>query len=296
MPPLLPPALLADLQRLIPGATVLVALADHVAIVATGFGWLWLWSSQPPGFAIPGGVCLLVLAARTQRGLECLVHDASHYNWTRRKTANDTLANLLAAVPVMSWVANYRRTHRLHHSQLGGASDTDLVRWNELDIASIRGRGRRRYLIGVLRRVVSYVPGWWWAIGLDRLTVLRALLWHLALLAVLSVATDVGTAVVVLGLGWLVPFVFVLPVIRFLGELEEHNYFAVGGASKVGMTNTNVGVVHRLILHPHADGYHTAHHLVPSVPFYKVRRLHRALCEFRGDYSSEVPVWRAVLR
>ncbi len=80
----------------------LLAIArDHAVILACGLASYLAYQS--------GGIwlCLLVwpvamlFAGRTMRGLECLVHEASHYNLTRNRALNDALADGLCTWPVL---------------------------------------------------------------------------------------------------------------------------------------------------------------------------------------------------
>ncbi len=62
-------------------------------------------------------IAILVIASR-QRGLSNLVHDASHGNLSRNIRANDILANLFCAFPMLETVTFYKRSHMNHHQFL----------------------------------------------------------------------------------------------------------------------------------------------------------------------------------
>ena len=208
---------------------------------------------------VPVALVLVLFVARQFRALECLVHEASHRNWTRGSQAlNDALANVLAAWPVMSHVQDYRRFHQVHHAQLGSTQDADLLRWKRLDLERARQKPPLRFLVYAVRRLPSYVVGWWWAIGVDGATVCRFALWHavpvVAVAVILSPEAAVTWAIAIA-----IPLLFVLPVLRFLGEIEEHRYDQV--TSVLDATCTNIGFWQLLLLHPHGEAYHTVHHL-----------------------------------
>ncbi len=276
--------------------SVLSAVAAHLLILGSGLLASHFLSRMPLAHWIPLYVVTAIVAAREMRALECLVHDASHYNWTRRRKLNDLLANLLAAWPVLSEVDSYRRTHLVHHQFLGGDADTDLIRWRKLNL---RGLDRTRLLPfakGIALRLVPYVPGWWRAIGVGRGTVLRFIAWHVVAVAggAFILDTPLPSILRLWGLCWGVPVFFILPVIRFLGEIEEHEYKNL--RSVMGATYSNVGPVQKLLLHPLGDAYHTVHHLFPSIPFFRVKRVHRELVENdpRG-YGDTVSIRRRIL-
>jgi len=74
---------------------------------------------------------------------------------------------------------------------------------------------------------------------------------------------------------WGAGFYLMLPVVRFLGECNEHIY--AGQDTVFGATVSNIGLVQRILIHPHGDGYHTVHHMWPGVPHHQIRKLHRRL-------------------
>jgi len=272
---------------------LLYAFTDHAAILLVGIAAVFGLSHIALGIWIPVYIFFAIVAARQMRGLECLVHEASHYNWTRKHRLNDNLANLLGAWPVLSQVRTYRKTHQLHHLRLGTDADTDLVRWNKLRLHELDRTKPLMFGLGLARRIIPYVPGWWWAIGVDPGTVARFVLWHLVLVAILAALTSPAHALLIWLFGWLIPLFIVLPVIRFIGELEEHNYPLT---SVIESTNTNIGLVHRVLLHPHGDGYHTLHHLFPTIPFFRVAAVHRQLMKMDPEnYGSRVPIRYRVL-
>ena len=272
---------------------LLYAFTDLAIILLLGIAAVTGLSRIPLALWIPLYVLLTLPAARQMRGLECLVHEASHYNWVRKHRLNDNLANMLAAWPVLSQVATYRKTHLLHHLRLGTDADTDLIRWRQLKLHELDRNRPIAFMIGLAKRIVPYVPGWWWAIGVDPATITRFALWHVLLIGLIAAFTfSVPTAVLIWVFGWLIPLFVVLPVIRFIGELEEHNYPLT---SVIESTNTNIGVVHRLLIHPHGDGYHTLHHIFPTIPFFRIGAVHRHLMAVDPDYASKVPIRYRVL-
>ena len=117
--------LLQEFQATSLPRSVAAAVTDHVAIFGLVVGALVAYAALPLGAALALNFVALVGVARFQRGLECLVHEASHYNWTRRRRLNDALANLLAALPVFSTVQEYRVGHFVHHRKKGTADDPD---------------------------------------------------------------------------------------------------------------------------------------------------------------------------
>jgi fatty acid desaturase len=266
-----------DLQRVSLLRSSATAALDLGLIFGCGALGYWLIGLLPIVLALITIAVLTVVSARSMRGLECLVHDASHMNWSRRRVVNDIAANLLAGWPLMNDVDSYRQTHLLHHSQLGSSEDTDLARWVELDLVHLRRGEPLRFGAGLFRRLVPYMIGWWQAVGLSWRTVAKFTIWQAVAFALACLLFGTKVAVIVWVVGWVIPFVFVLPIVRFIGEIEEHRYD--GTETVVEATYTNVGLLQRLVFHPHADAYHTFHHLFAAIPFYRTRRCHLRLME-----------------
>jgi len=286
-----PPTLRAEIRRLKETSFPVsagTALADH----ALGFGLIALvvlsYARLPFAAAAVVNVLALVGIARAQRGLECLVHEASHYNWSRRRRRlNDLAANLLAAIPVFSTVGRYRVGHFIHHRMKGAEEDPCLRRYSELDLEALDRSRLLGFAGGIIRRLPRYIVGWWIAIRTTPSTAVKALAWH-GLVIVLPVALVAGPSLALFVWGeWMGAFVLVLPVIRLIGEADEHKYRGTDNVFDATMIND--GRLLGLLIHPHNDGYHLVHHLWPSVPHHKLGRLHALLEETDPErYAARV--------
>lgn len=276
--------------------SVASALLDHGAILAIATGVVLAHQSFSFPLSIPLYLLGALLIARSQRGLENLVHEASHKNWYRKSgSLNDLLANLLAALPVFSMVEPYRRQHMVHHRQFGSEKDMDLRRYRQLDIHRLKRGGWAAFTAGMAVRIGGYLRGWWQAIGLAPSLVIGGLAWHaVVLLLPLSLLLGPGRALGLWGVFWIGPFLLVLPWLRFTAETAKHRY--VGHDNEFDATISNVGWAHRLFLHPHNDGYHGLHHLFPAIPHHRLRQAHRLLADLDpGGYGSRLPRRRRVL-
>lgn len=266
-----------------------------IVLLAFFFNWIttpWKWLLYPVG---------ALVVARQMRGLECLVHEASHFNWIRRpRRLNDISANFLAAVPMCMTVAGYRQQHLLHHNCYGSYKDPDYVRLTELDIDNLTSDNSTALIFGIIARFPKYLIGWMKAIGTHPHNIGLWLAWHTVVLSgfilfLIFIGTPAEKAfhdvLISWVLFWLLPMFFLLPFIRFVGEINEHAYPS-SDCSNVetlfSTTITNHGFLHKLLIHPTGDGYHLAHHLFPSVPGWKLRIMHNHMIDLDPALRAQI--------
>lgn len=257
--------------------TCACAAADHLAIVLLAAVGYWGYLHMPLAAILLTYPLLAVAIARFQRALECLVHEAAHYNWLRSShTLNDRLAGWLAARPVFADVAEYRRGHQPHHSGFGGEHDPDLARYRELGVEEMDREHVLSLTAGMARRILAYADGWWRANRTHPGTFALGLYWHLTcLIAPATAVVGPRAALLVWAAFWFAPFTLVLPWQRFLAETAKHQYH--GHVTMVESTVSNIGFIHRWLLHPHNDGFHLVHHLFPGIPHHRLAQAHRGL-------------------
>lgn len=251
------------------------------------------WLAWSPLAAVAVSVAVTVAMTRFLRGLECLVHEASHDNWDRRRPRNDAFANLLAGLPVLTRVQPYRVGHMVHHRNLGSPLDPDAIRYRELGLDELDRSRLLMLVLHVARLVPRSVTSWFAVVGLDRRTAVGSAAWYGVVVSAVALVAD--PAVAALGLAHVVvAFLGPLPFVRIIGEAEEHRYG--DGVTVLDTTVTNVGLVHGLLVHPHGDGYHVEHHLWTNVPHHRLGKLHRELVAVdENGFAARLRVRRRVL-
>jgi fatty acid desaturase len=266
--------------------TVGVVLVDHLLIIVAATAGYLSFVHSPVFVWLPVNLLAFCLIARSQRALECLVHEASHYNWSTRPGINDLAANLLAALPVFSSVQRYRASHILHHRYFGSTYDPDRIRYEELEIDDLDRSSLKAFASGTIVRLPAYFLSWWRTIGLNPALFLVSIFWQLAIfVAPASVILDIGRGLLVWVIWWLIPLILVLPPLRFVAEAGEHVYN--GPSNLFQATITNCGPIHRWLFHPHGDGYHLIHHLCPKIPHYNLKASHWFLMRIDPhDYAA----------
>ena len=72
-------------------------------------------------------------------------------------------------------------------------------------------------------------------------------------------------------------------------SIAEHFAISTRTDSHGETRSTSRGLFDRLFVMSNDTSYHAEHHLYPSVPFYRLRELHRALMS-RADYQRSLPL------
>ncbi|MFO0532311.1 fatty acid desaturase [Brevundimonas sp.] len=249
----------------------LAACAAVLAWVYSAGGWLPCLLAWFP--------CALV-CARSLRGMELMVHDASHGTFARGPAfahrLNDLVGDVLFAIPVIQEVGAYRTTHTIHHRAYGSDTDPCLIRRVPSVLGAAGRRGVRGWVPVLLRELPRYTLEYYVEAGMRPAALVKAALWHGTLIAVLAVFVGAGPALLLWAATVALPFILILPPLRAIAEAEEHDW-AHADQSDYRSTYNNLGAVHRLLIHPFNDAYHLVHHLFGEVPTTRLGRLHRAL-------------------
>jgi fatty acid desaturase len=269
-------AFIADAHRTKLGLTTTTAVADCLSVAVLALAATWALHVLPVAVAIILCVLSVVIIGRQLRGLENLVHEASHFNWSRNhRRVNDILGCLLAGLPTGAKIAAYRTNHLLHHGRFGTGDDPDLVRYRQLNAEAMRRTSVRSFAWDVLIRLPKYQLGWLQAIKSSPLIFSAPFVWCAAIITVPAFFMLGTRGAIEASAIWLIAYLIALPVIRFVGEASEHIYSTT--RTVFDATISNLGFVQRLVIHPHNDGYHTVHHMWPGVPHHQLRRLHEQL-------------------
>ena len=280
--------------------TQLVRPAPLRLLLQTLLEWLWIivLAGTALEFAsVPVSVACMLLIATRQHALLTLMHDFSHYQFSRQqRRLNDVLGDVLTALPFFITVHGFRRNHLQHHAHV--ATDFD-PNW----VSSLK---RARYQLPMTRtrlwlEVLKHGIGFYTLAELKRYTVdagmavelprtvriTRALFW----LAVAGLATyfELWTAIL---LYWLLPLATFLMAILYLRDIGEH--YGMPAPGILGSRTVLAGWLERLLIAQNGVNFHAEHHLFPAVPFFRLRRLHRQLMQLQA-YRDDALITRGYL-
>jgi fatty acid desaturase len=242
---------------------VLLDLAfDYVVILASVYGVWYLGLYVAP-------LAILIIANR-QRAMGNLLHDASHRSLFNSGLANDLVSVLFLAPALFNSLPIYRKLHARHHAFLGDPlHDPDYI----LPIAGAKSAWWLTY-----RRHIFSVEGWRGSVmghlGGPNLRFKQSAyicLWWFAALTIVSAVTNIQFSLSLLAL-WLIAKASVFHMITTFREMCDHFGLEPGGIFSFTRDISTSSPWH-WIVHPRNNGYHLTHHLIPTVPYY---RLHRA--------------------
>jgi fatty acid desaturase len=257
---------------------------------------------------------VVVLGGR-QLALGVLMHDASHGSLFRTRWLNEVFASWVCARPVWNDVARYRRHHLAHHAHTGTELDPDrclaapfpvtrasLARKLARDALGVTGLKRVIGLLLMDLEIIAYT-----VTPETRRLPLRPVREHLAagarnLAGVFVTNVALGAALRASGHGWVyaawvVAFLTSFGVVVRVRSIAEHACLTASNDPLRNTRTTIAGPLARLLVAPHRVSYHLEHHLLMTVPYFRLPALHRLL-RARGALpeGAVAPGYLAVLR
>lgn len=227
---------------------------------------------------------LFVIGAR-QLGMSILMHEASHRTLFKNRRLNDFVGNWLAAYPVWSDLAPYRPYHLRHHAKNWTKDDPDLDLATPFPVtrASLRRKiwrdlsgqtGWKRFR-ATLRRDLSMSAGKTKRQGQSAVEALRGVVVsNLVLLAILATAGHPELYLLWIG-AWMTTYSLAMRI----RAIAEHAMTTDAADPFQNARTTLTSWWERLLLAPNYVNYHLEHHLLMTVPHYRLPDFHRKLRE-----------------
>ena len=261
----------------------LILLTYNWVAIAAVFCVVSYWHN-PLGWVL--GVLLL---GGRQLGLAILMHEAGHGTLFQRPEFNRFFGQWFCAFPILSSLKGYANSHRGHHARAGSREDPDLANYVAYPVST--GSFRRKIFRDLsgrtgLRNVLELVKGE----GGDLMTrsaeqqgvLVQGVVANLILAIVLWVA-GVGELYVM----WVVAYLMIYPLAARIRQLAEHgnvkNLYDPDPRQHTRTTLANG--LERLLICPNRVNFHCEHHLLASVPCYRLPAFHSLLLS-RGFYDS----------
>ncbi len=216
-----------------------------------------------------------------QLGLSILMHEAAHRTLFKNRTLNDFVGSWLCAYPVWSDLYPYRRYHLQHHAKNWTADDPDLNLATPFPVttASMRRKIGRDLTGRTAWKRVKYVLKRDLGMNLQQFgsnagwrNLRGVTITNLLLLGMLAACGHPA-----LYLLWIGAWFTTHHLVVRLRSIAEH---AMIPDRNDPLRNTRTTLTcwwERLFIAPNFVNYHLEHHLIMTVPHYRLPRMHRML-------------------
>lgn len=296
----------------------LVATNDWRGWLSIALNWAIVAGAMAGVAWLPNPLTILLaiaLIGTRQLGFAVLMHEAAHHTLFASRGLNDWAGNWLCAYPIWADLRPYRSYHLKHHAKNWTREDPDLdlaikfpvtraslrrkiwrdlsgqVGWKRAkatlrrDLFGGTSKARRENIVATVGKASSAGrPGWHNLYGV--------VLTNLALFGVLAACGHPELMAL-----WVVAWLTVNSLVTRIRSIAEH---AMPGDPDDELRNTRTTLASplaRLFIAPNRVNFHLEHHLLMTVPLYKLPKLHRLLRD-RGvlEPALVAPGYGAVLR
>ena len=234
----------------------------------------------------------LLLGGR-QLGFFVLTHECGHRSLFKSQRLNNFAETWLLSPADFSNGKSYMREHLEHHRSVGQENDPDVTNYQDYPISKVRFKRKlKRDLTGQTGwRTLSFklkaIANLSKQTPEDQAALMRGVVMNFAMLAIM---TYFGAPW--LFLLWIAAMVFVFPTVARIRQIAEHADVPEL-ASDDPRRNTRTLYANplvRLLICPHGVNFHIEHHLLASVPIYRLAKMHKWLKE--GEYYSGMTFYR----
>lgn len=258
-------------------------------------------------------IMALVILAGRQLALAIIMHDASHQSLFKTKWLNDIATDWLCARPIWNDLKKYRAHHLRHHSKTSTVDDPDLslvegfptskkslMRKFFRDVSGVTG------LKFALGRVLMDVEKMEWTVSNDRRWISQegrhwtdypktflknsggAIATNAALFSVLWAAGHPKLYAL-----WVLAYLTPFPLLLRIRSMAEHAGMPTSHSALTNTRTTKAGYLARALVAPIHVNYHKEHHLMATVPYFKLPKMHQMLLE-RGHVPEPPTYWQVL--
>ena len=258
-------------------------------------------------------IAALVILAGRQLALAIIMHDASHQSLFKTKWLNDIATDWLCARPIWNDLKKYRAHHLRHHSKTSTVEDPDLslvegfptskkslMRKFFRDVSGITG------LKFALGRVLMDVEKMEWTVSNDRRWISQegrhwvdypkaflknsggAIATNAALFSILWAAGHPKLYVL-----WILAYLTPFPLFLRVRSMAEHAGMPTSNSALTNTRSTKAGYIARALVAPIHVNFHKEHHLMATVPYFKLPKMHQMLLE-RGHVPEPPSYWQVL--
>lgn len=243
----------------------------------------------------PGVMTIIIgaiLLGGRQLGFFVLTHEAGHRTLFKTQAYNEFVSRWIMSPVDFSNGESYMREHLVHHRAAGTETDPDLTNYVDYPITRARlKRKLKRDLTGqtgfrILKAKYRALLNLQDQNQEDRGALIRGLLVNLSVIGVMVWFDSIWLYGI-----WLLAQVFVYPAIIRIRQIAEHAAVPDlrSSEARLNTRTTIAGPLMRLLICPHQVNYHIEHHLLASIPIYRLRDAHKRLVELGYYDGIKVP-------
>lgn len=246
-------------------------------------------------------IALPIVASRMQ-ALGVMLHDGAHWLLYQNRSINDAVSDLFIAFPLGMSTTLYRKTHFRHHRYTNTNEDQDLAaqreehEWFEWPKTRIRFAWvliRSTFGVNSLRAWILY-KHWapWNNFRSPDFPKQSRILYIVSMICVYSFfawAFQANARITIILMAIYTTSGFtILNLLNRVRATAEH--LGTPGTHELNDSRTVIpSPVERFFIAPYGVNFHLEHHLFPSVPGYRLARLHRELMK-DDDYRKDAHV------
>ncbi|MCJ9428521.1 fatty acid desaturase family protein [Kordiimonas marina] len=235
-------------------------------------------------------IALIVVGGR-QLGLAILMHEGSHGMLFKTRRLNEAVSQWFAAWPLLLNMENYRRRHMAHHRFTRTDEDPENYLYTPFPVSKtsmarkilrdLTGIVFLRTQVGIFRYIAGEKDG--------RLTRLKAFYGGPVLFYALFIT---GFALAgrldIFLLCWLIPLMTTQQFFLRIRNIAEHATVPDLENPLKNSRTTLANPLERLTFAPYFVNYHIEHHMLPFVPCWRLRQVHKIM-EDKG-FAGEMEI------
>ncbi|HEY2252715.1 MAG TPA: fatty acid desaturase family protein [Planctomycetaceae bacterium] len=274
----LAPAIVREFSEISTGRFVVRLLLEWTYIIAAV--WLCQRYWHPALY-----VAAVAWIGARQHALAILMHDAAHYRAAGNRRLNDFLG-VLASAPLFISLHAYRLEHFAHHRHVNTDDDPQ---WVDRDTPEWKFPKSRKQLVWLLAgdllglgsiETVRYILRMQWRLWSHGAGVVLTALQPVLTIAIVTAVIATGN-LLPFALYWVIPIATWLTMVLRIRSIAEH--FALPRDHVLTETRTVIPTkFERLLIAPMNIAYHLEHHQYPSVPFHRLKKLHKLLMKMEA--------------
>lgn len=285
------------------------AIASTWGVIALAFGVVARWPN-----ALTFVAAMIVIGGR-QLALAILQHEGAHGTLFKNRWLNDVLTDWLCARPIWQNLPKYKAHHLGHHTKTGTEEDPDISLHADYPVTRVSlARKMLRDITGVtgiklifgLAMMDAGVFKWTVANHIERLPQEGRTTWGRIGTALRNMAPMLITNAVLWGVlsaaghawlygVWVLSYLTVLPLFIRIRSIAEHGCLARSPDMFRNTRTTRAGWLARMTVAPVRVNYHMEHHLMASVPYYRLPLMHQWL-KAKADVPLAAPGYLDVLK